>query len=66
MAGIDDLQGPGGGVFLGGALNDGFLKAQNNEKMLFALMWANQDWVDLHPAKKGWPGCNTAPAATNV
>jgi hypothetical protein len=63
MAGIDDLQGPGGGVFLGGALNDGFLKAQNNEKMLFALMWANQDWVDLHPAKKGWHGCYRAPGA---
>ena len=24
------------------ALNDGFLKASNNEKMKFALMWANQ------------------------
>ena len=22
--------------------------------MQFALMWANQDWVDVHPAKRGW------------
>ena len=43
--GIDDLQGKDGGVFLGGAINDGFLKAPNNNKMKFAIMWANQDWV---------------------
>jgi hypothetical protein len=49
-----DLQGPGGGPFLDGALNKGFLKAPNREKMQFALMWANQDWVDVHPAKRGW------------
>jgi len=31
------------GPFLEGALNDGFLKAPNNEKMLFYIMWANHD-----------------------
>jgi len=31
------------GPFLEGALNDGFLKARNNEKMYFYLMWANHD-----------------------
>jgi len=31
------------GPFLEGALNDGFLKAENNEKMYFYLMWANHD-----------------------
>ena len=29
--------------FLEGALNDGFLKAPNNERMKFFLMWANHD-----------------------
>ena len=54
MGHIPDLQGPGGGPFLDGALADGFMKAANREKMEFALMWANQDWVDIHPAKLGW------------
>eukprot|EP00937_MAST-01D_sp_MAST-1D-sp2_P000780 g780.t1 len=51
-----DLQGAGGGPFLDGALNQGFLQAPNRQKMKFALMWANQDWVDIHPAKRGWHG----------
>ena len=37
-----DSQGPGGGTFLSGALEKGFLKAANRNKMKFALMWANQ------------------------
>lgn len=32
-----------GGPFLESALNDGFLKARNNEKMKFYIMWANHD-----------------------
>ena len=31
------------GPFLESALNDGFLKAKNNEKMYFYVMWANHD-----------------------
>ena len=31
------------GPFLESALNDGFLKAENNEEMLFYIMWANHD-----------------------
>lgn len=31
------------GPFLESSLNDGFLKAENNEKMNFYLMWANHD-----------------------
>ncbi len=31
------------GPFLESALNDGFLKAKNNEKMQFYVMWANHD-----------------------
>ncbi len=33
----------GGRPFLEGALNDGFLKAPNNQRMKFFLMWANHD-----------------------
>jgi hypothetical protein len=65
-----DLQGPGGGPFLDGALNGGFLKASNRNEMKFALMWANQDWVDIHPAKKGWHSTYrskpNSPLTTNV
>jgi hypothetical protein len=32
-----------GGPFLESALNDGFLKASNNKKMKFYIMWANHD-----------------------
>lgn len=32
-----------GGPFLESALNDGFLKARNNTKMQFYIMWANHD-----------------------
>lgn len=32
-----------GGPFLESCINDGFLQAANNEKMLFYLMWANHD-----------------------
>lgn len=32
-----------GGPFLEGCLNDGFLKAKNNEKMNFYCMWANHN-----------------------
>ena len=38
MGRVPDLQGAGGGPFLDGALNDGFLKAPNREQMKFALM----------------------------
>ncbi len=31
------------GPYLESALNDGFLKARNNEKMQFYIMWANHD-----------------------
>jgi hypothetical protein len=43
------------GPFLGRALDEGFLGAPNNDKLKFALMWANHDWVDIHPAKQTGP-----------
>jgi hypothetical protein len=41
-----------GGPFLENTLNNGFLKARNNEKMQFYLMWANHDmrwgFINVH------------------
>jgi hypothetical protein len=37
------------GPFLEKGLEEGFLKVGNNNKIRFALMWANHDWVDLFP-----------------
>jgi hypothetical protein len=39
------------GSFLARGLEQGFLQAKNDDKLQFALMWANHDWVDIHPAK---------------
>jgi len=50
------------GPFLEGALERGFLGASNCDRVRFAIMWANHDWVDIHPDKYGtqapviWPG----------
>jgi len=43
----------GGRPFLEGALNNGFLKAPNNERMKFFLMWANHDVDNLWNNKVG-------------
>ena len=43
------------GPFLNGALDRGFLKAANNKDLKFAIMWANHDWYDIHPAKLASP-----------
>ena len=40
------------GPFLSRALDDGYLQAQNRMRLPFALMWANHDWLDIHPAKR--------------
>jgi hypothetical protein len=39
------------GPFLEAALSDGYLKASNCKALKFAVMWANHDWFDIHPAK---------------
>jgi hypothetical protein len=39
------------GPFLQRGLEDGFMKAANRDRMKFALMWANHDWMDIHPAR---------------
>ncbi|HEY4064924.1 MAG TPA: glycoside hydrolase family 99-like domain-containing protein [Puia sp.] len=38
------------GQYLQEGLEKGFLKAPNRRKMKFALMWANHDWLNIHPA----------------
>jgi glycosyl transferase family WbsX len=40
------------GPFLQRALDEGFLGAANNQRLKFALMWANHDWTDIHPARR--------------
>jgi hypothetical protein len=39
------------GPFLQGGLEEGFMKAPNNDRLKFALMWANHTWIDIHPAR---------------
>jgi hypothetical protein len=43
------------GPFLERGLDRGFLKARNNRRLKFGLMWANHDWVDIHPKTLGTP-----------
>ncbi len=38
------------GPFLHRALDEGFLAAPRREDFRFALMWANHDWMNIHPA----------------
>lgn len=51
------------GPFLGRALDEGFLGAANNDKLKFALMWANHDWINIHPATAGVPADLLYPGA---
>ena len=54
------------GPFLDKPIDEGFLKARNNSKLKFAFMWANHDWLDIHPYSRGaapkllYPGQVTA------
>jgi len=41
------------GPFLNRCLDEGFLMAGNCTRIKFALMWANHDWVDIHPYRRG-------------
>src|SRR5690606_22825769 len=41
------------GPFLNRCIDEGFLKAENTSSIKFALMWANHDWVNIHPYKRG-------------
>ncbi len=41
------------GPFLERPIDEGFLKAKNNNRLKFAFMWANHDWTDIHPYHRG-------------
>ncbi|MCK5853484.1 glycoside hydrolase family 99-like domain-containing protein [bacterium] len=40
------------GPFLEKCLEQGYMNAGNNKSLKFALMWANHDWIDIHPLSK--------------
>lgn len=40
------------GPFLQRGLEEGFFGAPNNDRLKFAIMWANHTWVDIHPASR--------------
>jgi hypothetical protein len=44
------------GPFLETGLENGFMKAKNRDKMKFAIMWANHNWLDIFPATHGKAG----------
>ena len=39
------------GPFLERGVEEGFMKAPNAERLQFGLMWANHDWINIHPAR---------------
>jgi Glycosyltransferase WbsX len=44
------------GPFLDRTVNEGFLKAKNNDRIKFSFMWANHDWMkNIFPYTKGEP-----------
>lgn len=43
------------GPFLGSCLEKGFLEAPNHDRLKFAVMWANHDWLEIHPAARVQP-----------
>ncbi len=40
------------GAFLNRCLDEGYLQAPNRDRLKFALMWANHDWLDIMPLKR--------------
>lgn len=43
------------GPYLERALEKGFLPARNADRLKFAVMWANHEWQDIHPAPRSRP-----------
>ena len=43
------------GPFLDRPLERGFFGASNNNRLRFALMWANHDWLEIQPYRRGAP-----------
>lgn len=51
------------GPFLDRPIDRGFLRAKNNKRLKFAFMWANHDWIDIHPYTRGAPAKLLYPGA---
>lgn len=51
------------GPFLERPIDQGFLKAHNNKRLKFGLMWANHDWEEIQPYKLGTPRETLYPGA---
>ncbi|NOX53245.1 MAG: hypothetical protein GXP27_02170 [Planctomycetes bacterium] len=43
------------GPFLNRCLEKGYFGAKNNEQVKFCCMWANHDWIDIFPYRRGTP-----------
>ena len=43
------------GPFLNRALERGYFGAENNPRVKFCCMWANHDWIDIFPYRRGTP-----------
>lgn len=41
------------GPFLDRPIDRGFLGAENNARLKFAFMWANHDWLEIQPYRRG-------------
>ena len=60
------------GPFLDRPIDQGFLQARNNHRLRFAFMWANHDWIDIHPYRRGdektllYPGAVTPEAFEKI
>ncbi len=43
------------GPFLDRPIDRGFLQATNHHRLKFAFLWANHDWAEIQPYKRGTP-----------
>lgn len=53
------------GAYLNGALDKGYMHAANKDRLKFALMWANHDWMNIHPYKRSTDPTVLAPGTVN-
>lgn len=51
------------GPFIDRCLEQGYLKAANNARVKFCCMWANHDWIHLHPYQRNAPRKTLYPGA---
>ena len=54
------------GPFLNKALDEGFLKSKNKDRVKFSLMWANHDWLEIHPIPSGYHNSQKVQLSGNI